>query len=296
MGILSNIGKWVFENIPTVTNVVKSAAELAHKSASVVDTLLEGQAILAEDEKQLTLPALEKISHEHPGIMVKPGQPPSPDISELQQSIGKNKERLIAIEKENELERRRIQFQIDVMELLVSSFTFERFSNNINLHAASLQLHLQTIQNTEGLLGDVNRQRVAVKALMGTVNHLVNVLGLGNKVNKIEGLDIDIRLGSISILGAYEAFENALNLLLHDIDSFSKAIQKQLARIENVRSAARHIPNISQKVGPWLEISAGPKLVDAEKHANELKSELLAISHLDAGLRRELKTIKQDDL
>ena len=258
MGILSNIGKWVFESIPAVANIVKSATELAHKSASVVDTLLEYKTILA---------------------------------------AGENKGRFAATEEANELEHRCIQLQIDLMELVVSSSAaFELFSNNINLHAANLQIHLHAIQNTEGMLGDVNRQRVAVKALMGTVNHLVNVLGLGSKVNKIEGLDIDIRLGSISILGAYEAFEDARNLLLHDIDSFSGAIQKQLARIENIRSAARHIPDISRKISSWLDASVEPKFIDAKKRANELKDELLTISHLEARLRRGLKTLKQDDL
>lgn len=260
MGILSNIGKWVFENIPAVASVVKNATELAHKSVSIVDILFEGKTILAEDEKRQT---------------------PS---------------RQTAAEETNELKHHRIQFQIDALELVIFASTFERFSNNINLHAANLQTHLQVIQNTEGLLGDMNRQRVAVKALMGTVNHLVNVLGLGSKVNKIEGLDIDIRLGSISILAAYEAFENSRSLLLRDIDSFSKAIQEQLVRIENVRSAVRHIPDINQKVSSWLETSVEPKLIDAQKHAKKLKGELLSVSHLEASLRRDLKTLKQDDL
>lgn len=257
MGILSNTGEWVFENIPTVIKVVKSATELVHKVASVVDALLEGKTILAED---------------------------------------KNARKPAAIEEAHELKHQHIQLQIDVMELIASSSTLERFSNNINLHAANLQIHLQTIQNTEGLLGDVNRQRVAVKALMGTVNHLVNVLKLGSKVNKIEGLDIDIRLGSISILGAHEAFENTRILLLREIDSFSEAIQKQLVRVENVRSAAQHMPNISRKINSWLETSVESKLIDAKKHANELKGELLMVQRLEASLRRELETIKQDDL
>ena len=180
------------------------------------------------------------------------------------------------------------------MELVVSSSTFERFSNNINLHAANLQIHLQTIQNTAGLQDDVNRQRVAIKALMKTVNHLVNVLGVGDKVKKIDGLDIDIRPDSISIHGAYKAFENTRSLLLDEIDSFSKAIDGQLVRIEEVRSAARYIPNSSRKVSSWLENSVEPKLIDAKKHADELKGELLMIPRLKGKLRKELETIEQD--
>lgn len=296
MGILSNIGKWVFENMPAVVGVVKSAAELEHKSVSVIDALLEGKTILAADEKQQAPSGRKKTSHERSDVTGKSvNQSRSPDISGAQQSADEGKKKA-AVEEMNELEHRRIQLQVEVMGWIMSSFTFERFSSNINLHAANLQIYLQTIQNMEGLLGDVNRQRVAVKALMGTVNHLVNVLGLVDKVNKIEGLDIDIRLGTISIISAYEAFENARSLLLHEIDSFSEAIQEQLAHVENVRSAARRLPNISPQIGSWLEASIEPKLIDAKKYADELKGELLAIPRLNASLRRELKVVKQDDL
>jgi len=297
MGILNDVGQWGAENLPKVVEVVKKAAKLVGIAASVVDALLKGKTIFSEDENPQTSSPQKKTPPKRPDIMGQSdSQSRSSDIYELQQSIDQSKKKLTIIEEKNELEHRRIQLQIDVMELVVSSSTFERFSNNIDLHAANLQIHLQAIQNTAGLLGDVNRQRTAIKALMSTVNHLVNVLGVGDRVDKIEGLDIDIHPGSISILGAYDAFQNTRRLLLHEIDSFSEAIQEQLERVENVRSAARHIPGISQKVSSWLEESVEPKLIDAKTHAKELRGGLIVMPRLEKALRQELKSVKQDAL
>lgn len=294
MGILSSIGAWVATNLPTVTKFVKKAAEVVHKTASIVDALLEGRTILVDDDEKLQSSERTRNQNSRPDVMGE-RQSHSTEMAELQLSIDESKKKLITIEETNDMGHRRIQLQIDVMELVVSSSTFERFTNNINLHAANLQIHLQTIQNTAGLLDDVNRQRVAIKALMGTVNHLVNVMNVGDKVKKLEGLDIDMRPGSISILGAYEAFENTRGLLLQEIESFSDAIQEQMVRIESVRSAARRIPDVSRKISSWLSDSVEPKLLDAKKSSDELKGELLVIPRLEANLRRELATLKPDE-
>ena len=297
MGLLSKIGSWVSTNLPIVTKVVKKAAEVVHKAASVVESLLEGRDILNDDDKN-------KAPHDRKG-----GNTKRPDVmggdssweqstylNDLNKSINENKQKLMAVQDKNEIEHRRIQIQIDIMELVVSASTFERFTNNINLHAANLQIHLQTIQNTAGLLDSVNRQRVAIKALMKTVNHMINVLNVNNKVEPIAGIDIDIRQGSISIHKAYEAFENTRQLLIDEIESFSFAIQDQLGRVENVRSSARGIPDVGRKVSAWLSDSVEPKLIDAQKFANSLKGELLVVPALEAGLRRDLNDVQQDGL
>lgn len=297
MGTLSNIAIWVAANIPVVAKVVKKAAEVVHKAASVVEALFEGREVFDEEDKQQPTLSKKKKTDERPDVMGESNsQSRESEIAELHQSIDESKKKLSTIQEANELEHLRIQLQIDVMELIVSSSTFERFTNNINLHVANLQIHLQTIQNTAGLLDSVNRQRVAIKALMGTVNHLINVLDVGKQVNKIDGLDIDIRSGSVSIYKAYEAFTSTRKLLLAEIDSFSDAIQDQLGRVENVRKSARNIPSVSKKVSSWLSDSVEPKLLDAKKFADELKGELLVIPGHEANLRRELSDIKQEGL
>lgn len=295
-GLLAKIGTWVATNLPTVVKIVKKTAEVVHKAASIVDTLLEGRKILDEDRNRPVTGGRTSPSIERPDVMTRSSKTKDTELLELQQRIDESKSKLVFVEEENEQDHKRIQLQIDLMELVVSSATFERFANNINLHAASLQIHLQTIQNTAGLLDDVNRQRVAVKALMGTVNHMINVLGITDKVQKIEGLDINIKPGAISIRRAYDAFEMTRSLLLQEIDSFSEATQEQLNRVEVIRKAARQVPGASSKMSNWLEKSVEPKLMDARKTAIDLKGELSVIPRLEAALRQELENFKQDSL
>lgn len=296
-GLLARIGAWVETYLPTVTKVVKKTADVVSKAASIVDTLLEGRKLLDEDEKRSGSGRRPSSTVERPDVMGRSSSTAKDsELTELQYRLDESKKKLLIVEEENELDHKRIQLQIDLMELVVSSATFERFANNINLHAANLQIHLQTIQNTSGLLDDVNRQRVAVKALMGTMNHLINVLGVTDKVKKIEGLDIDIKPGAVSIYRAYDAFEMTRNLLLQEIDSFSDATQAQLNRVEVIRKAARQVPGVSAKISSWLEKSVEPKLMDASKTALTLKGELSVIPRLEATLRKELENVTQDAL
>ncbi len=259
--------------------------------------MLEARKIIDEDEKRPTPVRRKSSTIERPDVIgISSTKVKNSEITELQLRLDESKKKLVIVEEANEQDHKRIQLQIDLMELIVSSATFERFASNINLHAANLQIHLQTIQNTSGLLDDVNRQRIAVKALMGTVNHMINVLGITDKVNRIEGLNIDIRPGAISIKRAYEAFEMTRDLLLQEIDSFSNATQEQLDRVEAIRKTARQVHGVSAKISAWLEKSVEPKLMDASKAALELKGELSVIPRLEATLRQELENVKQDSL
>jgi hypothetical protein len=293
MGILSSIGGWVSGAISVARNIVKGAENVLSKAASVVDALLQGREIFNESDMPKYPPTERRNTNERPDIMGS-GNSNKSDIAELLSDIDDNRKKLSSIQDKNELEHRQIQLQIDIMELIVSASTFERFTNNINLHASNLNIHLQTIQNTAGLLDSVNRQRVAIKALMGTVNHLINVTGSDGTVRKLEGLDIDVRPDSISIHGAYKSFENTRTLLINEIESFSNSIQEQMNRIDAVRAAARNVPAQRAKVNSWLSDSVEPKLLDAKSSAEKLKGELEVFPRLENNLRRELENIKQE--
>jgi len=154
--------------------MVKTADKALSTAQDVVDALLKGRVYIYVNPSESSTEKSNTM--ERPDIMGSKYAKPD-EIEELHSSINENKKKLSTIKNENELEHRRIQLQIDIMELIVSAATFERFANNINLHASNLNIHLQTIQNTAGLLDSVNRQRVAIKALMGTINHLINVTG-----------------------------------------------------------------------------------------------------------------------
>lgn len=299
MGFLSDLGNWAAKIIPASIRVVKKAAEVVYKAASAVDALLEGKTLFQEDDKEdaSTRTRNRTTSTERPDFMGSGGdQSRGGDVSILQKSIDESKKKINDLKCVNENEHMRIKLQIDVMELIVSASTIERFSNNINIHAANLQIHLQNIQNIAGVLDDVNRQRTAVKALMGTLNHIINVMNIGDKVDRIEGLDVSRREGRISVYNAYKAYENTKQLLLNEIDSFSGAIRAQLDRVEDVRVATRRIGNANQMiaVSSWLENSVEPKLNEAMKEAEILKGDLVVIPRLEATLRRELEAEPRD--
>lgn len=297
MGILEKIGMWAAANIPVVTTIVKKAADVMYKGAEYVESLVRGRKILEDIDI--------KTEKEKPGSNKKPVSRPSiidddydasedNVVSELIRSIDESKNKLLKVETDNISEHKKIQLQIDVMELIVSAQTVERFTNNINLHAANLQIHLQTIQNTAGLMDDVNRQRRAVKALMQTVNHLINVVGKSGDVKPIAGLDVDMKTENISIKGAYDAYENTKNLLINEISSFSNALDDQLGRVENVRVSARKNPQIMHKINSWIESDIEPNLLAAKQEAEDLKAKLIVIPALEARLKRELEFIHDD--
>jgi hypothetical protein len=294
MGVLTNVGQWVTKNLPTVVSFVKKVAKFTVEAKAVVDVLLEGRKIVLQEGKD-AIKKNGKIKDDRLNILSsKPKS--NNEISLLVKSINENKKTLQTVRQCNEVDHNRIGLQIDVMELIVSAQTFERFTNNISLHAANLQIHLRTIQNMVGVLDAVNRQRTGVKALMKTVNHLINVLGVEDKVDRIDGVDVNMRPGSISIFEAYEAFENTRNILIEEIILFAGATDLQLQRVEDVRCAAQKLPEISSKVSSWLGTSVEPKLMAAKKQAESLRGELVMIPKLEMSLRRVLECPKEDDL
>jgi len=295
MGILAGIGTWALNNLPTVVKVAKKAADLVSKGASIVEALLEGKNLVGNVEPTSPKPKSHS-SIDRPNLISGDNKSSSNDLSEIIERIDDSRNKLASIKDENEIEHKKIQMQIDIMELLVSAQTFERFTSNINLHAANLQIHIQTIQNCAGMLDDINRQRVAIKALMGSFNHLINILSVGDKVKKIEGINIDIKPGAISIHGAYEAFENTRSLLLTEIESFNSAIVIQLGRVESVRRSAKQIPGLSSKISIWIEKSVEPKLLDAKANAESLKGELSVIPKLEASFKKDLEALKEENL
>jgi len=287
MTFLANIGIWVTQNLPTFLKVTKGVAKFIHSAAEVGEALLEGRKIVGTAAPSSKKKGKANAEGERPDFF-STGASRSDPVADLVVRVDESKKRLAAVEQDNETDHRRISLQIDVMELMISAQTFERFTNNINLHAANLQTHLYTIKNTAGLLDDVNRQRVAVKALMQTVNHMINVLRIEAVVPKIAGIDINIKQGAISIADSYRAFEATKDLLIAEIDSYTIAIDDQLERADRVRQSASLVHSMSGSVSKWLEKSVEPKLLAAREAAGEMKAEITMIPRIEATLRREL--------
>ena len=289
MGILATVSSWVGRAISAAKPMLASAANFVSKTATVVNALMAGKDVLDRDEARRGQSRLGMS--EHPNVINDDGDADKNQLAEIHSSIDDSRRKLESVSRDNELEHKRIQLQIDIMELVVSSSTFERFTNNINIHASNLQIHLQNIHNDSGMLDQLNRHRWALKALMGTVNHLINTTGQTGNVKKLEGIDIDIRPQSVSIKSSYEAFERTRTLLIEEVAQFSDSIDAQLKRIDNVRVAARKIPDSSKKVSDWLSNSVEPSLVSAREAAESLSGELKMVPRLEAEIRRNLEHI-----
>lgn len=291
MSILANVTGWVNRAIVAAKPLLKKAEKFVSKATVIVNALADGRDLLDREENPKEK---SSTSNERPNVISDFNDSSCNDLEEIYLSIDESKKKLDVITKNNEQDHKRIQLQIDIMELIVSSSTFERFTNNVSIHASNLQIHLQAIHNTSGIMDQLDRHRRSLKALMGTVNHLINITDQKGSVKKLEGIDVDIKPQSISIKSAYEAFENTRNLLLNEIDQFSASIDMQLKRVESVRAAARKVPNQSKKVNDWLVNSVEPSLIEARNSAAELSGELVVIPKLENNIRRKLEDIEND--
>jgi len=290
MGFLAAIGTWVATNLPTFVKVTKKVAAFVHNSAEVVDAFLEARAfvdIKLEDRKsnQRPVPNIDVFKPEPKpvsridinAIEVKQRE----DISSLSNMVESQKRQLdqhkrefdqykieLELQKKNleqdvmqdALEHKKMKLQIDILELIIAAQHLERFTNNIRIHSANLETHYQTIRNLTGILDDVNHQRVAIKALIRTVNHLINVSGHTNSVDKIAGIDIDIKEGAISIHDSYKAFEATRGLIVEEIRGYLGFLSSQRAAIERVRAAAIDVPNVNVRVSQWLDDTVMPAI------------------------------------
>ena len=256
---------------------------------------MEGKIILdnADDSK----PKRKRAeSPQRPDFLDPPTASKATELDVLNQRIDDSKKHLNTVEESNDFDHKRIKVQIDVMELIVCSQTFERFSNNISIHASNIRIHAQTIKNTAGIVDQMNRQNKAIKALMQTVNHLINVTNSEKIVGKVQGIDVERREGAISILDAYKAMEETKELLEDELLSFTHAIDDQLKRVDSVRAAARLVPNLSIQVSAWLDKSIEPLLIARRKEALVLRADFVAMSRIEPELRLDLANEKADDL
>lgn len=296
MGILGKVGAWIATNLPTMVKVAKKVAVFTKAAADLVEAYMEGRPILVEQRETKSSRSDKPAPDVRPDFM-DDGKTENDKFENLFSELDQSKKTIAKLDENNVADHRKISLQIDVMELIISAQTFERFTNNVSIHASNLNIHLQAIRNQAGMLDAINRQRVGIKALMGTVNHLINVLGVKEKVDKIEGIDIDMRQGAVSIIDSYKAFEETKDLLHQELISYHDAIEQQFARVERVRNAARKVPGMLPQISQWLEKSVEPHLKNAKEMTIDLKCEIEMVPKLEAELRRELdEKTKTDEI
>jgi hypothetical protein len=194
-------------------------------------------------------------------------------------------ERVTALESDTSFRTQNQSIELEFVALILGMQSQNRYASNIRLHSANLQIHLQTIRNVTGLLDDVNRQRLALKRLMRTVNHLINVQGLRSRVEPIEGVDVEMRRGAISLNSAYQAFEKTQELLRTELLAFGHSNNDLTIKAQTLLKQAT--PDQRQ----WLTHAVLPAMSKANEAAKNLYDELRDMPHLEKETRAELSEI-----
>lgn len=277
MGLLSDIAKFCVKAAPLAMTIIDRADDIGRVVVRISDSVKKGWAIFNEPAKNS--PAPKKRKSERPDVMGRHAVKEN-DVDEIRRELVEYHDKLSGLSTENSLEHCRIALQMDIVELISTSNSIPRFIGNITIHASNLDIHLKTIYNTASMLDDVNHQRVAVKALMKTVNQLIYHSGIGDKVDKISGIDVDAKLDIRSIEMTYEAFGNTYDLLIDDVESFLESIADQQVRIARVRTIAQTVPDKALEVLHWLNDDIEPELIIAKQKLESLRMTLLSMPEL----------------
>lgn len=280
MGLIAAVGAWVVSNLPTFVKVTKRVAAFVHNSAEVVDAFLEGRAfvnIRIDDPPQKAITQIAR-----PNVDFWGNKQDRDNFSSLSTIIEERKKEFDHHSLQDATEHKKLKLQVDILELIIAAQHLERFSNNIRIHSANLETHYQTIRNMTGILDDVNHQRVAIKTLLRTVNHLINATGSSNVVEKISGIDVEIKEGSISIHDSYKAFEATRALIIEEIQGYLGYLASQRTAIERVRASAMDIPVVNVKIDQWLNKTVLPAIATAEEGAKSLGSDLTCIKMIES--------------
>ena len=242
MNIFKKIGNWLLETVPPLATVVKSVQKL-------IDT---GQKVKEMYDVGLEILEREKTRDENkPNIIINiPSQPVPTPILTLYPHPKENKKRddkaIQEIRKQQYLAeeaQKRLLLQTKILELLTTSQTIERFTDNIGIHVANLNIHYISLKNTMGLLDVVNRQNKGLKAVISKVNYMIRLRkqerwAKGEQLEEISNIDLERKQGTITILGQYNAFAQTQKLL--EIESgklieFDRQTTRASRRIRNVR-------------------------------------------------------------
>ncbi|MEC3734215.1 hypothetical protein [Escherichia coli] len=167
--------------------------------------------------------------------------------------------------------------RIDLSRLMNSALMIERASSNAQLHSSNLNVHYQSIRKISGLMADVNNILYGLKKIIGTLNHNMNKLNSNGSVDleKIEGIDIDIKQGSISQIAALDAFDATRELLLKEIKTIQVLSQEHIGEVNGFRKkVASYGGNFAARVIQVLDENITPRLHSASELALLLESDL----------------------
>lgn len=168
--------------------------------------------------------------------------------------------------------------QTEFSRLRGSAELIDRSMANIKIHASSLLTHYQNMRNINGLVDDVNALRCGLKQLIGTFNYNMNVLGSQSeesRLKKIEGVDIEIKDGAVSLVSAFDAFDRTRQLLAEEITELSQLAKSHSAELENlIINAGTLDGEVGIQVIRFINSRIKPIIAKAEKASYLLQDEM----------------------
>jgi hypothetical protein len=200
--------------------------------------------------------------------------------------LREHEEKIEVISTELEYVKKFMAIQNEFSRLRSSAELIDRGMANIKIHASSLSVHYKTMRNINGLTNDVNTLRNGIKQIMRTFNYNMNVLGANaeeSQLKKIEGVDIEIKDGAISLVSAFDAFDRTRQLLSEEIDNLSQLAKSHTKELQNLRKHASALDDdLGRKIIKFIDKNIEPTIKAAADGSYILQKEM---SHLPAACR-----------
>ena len=178
--------------------------------------------------------------------------------------------------------------QNEFSRLRNSAELIDRGMANVKIHASSLSTHFQNMRNINGLTEDVNALRGGLKHIMRTFNHNMNVLGANSEptqLRKIEGVDVELKDGAVSLVAAFDAFDRTRELLSEEIYTLSKIANAHSKDILNLKKHATDLEDdLGRNIVKFIDTKIIPVINNAKKGGLLLQEE---IEYLPAAARDE---------
>ena len=206
----------------------------------------------------------------------------------LTEKINEHEDKIEILNNELVYARKFMAIQNEFSRLRNSAELIDRGMANVKIHASSLSTHFQNMRNINGLTEDVNALRGGLKHIMRTFNHNMNVLGANSEptqLRKIEGVDVELKDGAVSLVAAFDAFDRTRELLSEEIYTLSKIANAHSKDILNLKKHATYLEDdLGRNIVKFIDTKIIPVINNAKKGGLLLQEE---IEYLPAAARDE---------
>ena len=206
----------------------------------------------------------------------------------LTEKINEHEDKIEILNNELVYARKFMAIQNEFSRLRNSAELIDRGMANVKIHASSLSTHFQNMRNINGLTEDVNALRGGLKHIMRTFNHNMNVLGANSEptqLRKIEGVDVKLKDGAVSLVAAFDAFDRTRELLSEEIYTLSKIANAHSKDILNLKKHATDLEDdLGRNIVKFIDTKIIPVINNAKKGGLLLQEE---IEYLPAAARDE---------